>query len=210
MGQQPVVTRVKPMFLGQRGAQKPLPMQTPFTARRKQPVTRQPRQHLIPAGALATGRQESRPKLVQPQLLPQVQRQPASPPLSRAPQLQLPQSQPDNLLSPHRGPHRNGFWKQSRRGRRPVRLWLGKQLDGFAPSQLLGVVDLAQIKHVPLHHSASRHAPVLNKAPATVFLAVLLADFAAQKHNGCQLCTETLSLIHISEPTRRTPISYAV
>jgi hypothetical protein len=74
-----------------------------------------------------------------------------------------------------------------------VRLWLGKQLDGFAPSQLLGVVDLAQIKHVPLHHSASRHAPVLDKAPATVFLGVLLADFAAQKHNGCQLCTETFA-----------------
>jgi hypothetical protein len=56
-------------------------------------------------------------------------RQPASPPLSRAHQLQLPQSQPDNLLSPHRGPHRNGFWKQSRHGRRPVRLLLGKHLD---------------------------------------------------------------------------------
>jgi monomeric isocitrate dehydrogenase len=70
---------------------------------------------------------------------------------------------------------------------------LRKHLDGFAPGQLLGVIDLAQIKHVPLHHSASRHAPVLDNAPATVFLAVFLADFAAQKHNGCQLCTEIFS-----------------
>src|ERR1035437_692203 len=102
MGQEPVVALVKPVFLGQRkiapqqigqrAAQKPLPVQTPFTARGKQPVTRQHRQHLIPASPFAAGRQKSRPKLVQPQLLPQVQRQPTSSPLSWTDQLQLPQS----------------------------------------------------------------------------------------------------------------------
>src|SRR5665647_3711493 len=36
---------------------------------------------------------------------------------------------------------------------------------------------------------------------------------APQRHRGChrpQRCRQDLSLIHISEPTRRTPISYAV
>src|SRR5208283_1736925 len=68
----------------QRTASIPLTMQTPLAAGREQSIHRQNQQHLIPARPLATRRQTLRPELVQLQLAPQLQRQPASAPHCRA------------------------------------------------------------------------------------------------------------------------------
>ena len=59
-----------------------------------------------------------------------------------------------------------------------------ERLDDPAPSRPLAVVDLAQIKHRPLHHLAARAAPVLGDAPVAVFLAIFLSRAPTQKHDG--------------------------
>ena len=55
------------------------------------------------------------------------------------------------------------------------------------PRQLLRVVDLAQIQHVPLHHAPPGGPRVLDNAPIAMLLAILPANFAAQEHDGRRL-----------------------
>jgi hypothetical protein len=55
-------------------------------------------------------------------------------------------------------------------------------LDGLAPRLALAGVDLAQVQHLSLHHTAVAAAPALHHAPVIVDLAVLLASVAAQEH----------------------------
>src|SRR5262249_37037880 len=62
-----------------------------------------------------------------------------------------------------------------------------QNLDRPPPRQFLSVVDLTQIQHVPLHHAPAGDACVLDNAPVAMLLAILLADFAAQEHDGRQL-----------------------
>jgi hypothetical protein len=59
-----------------------------------------------------------------------------------------------------------------------------ENLDRPPPRRLLRIVDLAQVQHVPLHHAPSGHPRVLNNAPVAVLLAILVASFEAQEHDG--------------------------
>src|SRR3981081_4586556 len=52
-------------------------------------------------------------------------------------------------------------------------------------------VDLAQIQHVPLHHSAIIETPVLDDVPVAVRLAVFLSLVSPQKHDAANLCTSS-------------------
>src|SRR4051812_15152341 len=61
---------------------------------------------------------------------------------------------------------------------------LVERLDRLAPGGALAVVDLAQIKHVPLHCPAAANPTVLHDAPIAVLFAVLAADLVAQKHDA--------------------------
>src|SRR5277367_959388 len=61
---------------------------------------------------------------------------------------------------------------------------LVERLDRLAPCGALAVVDLAQIKHVPLHRPAARYPTVLDDAPIAVLFAVLAAKLMAQKHDA--------------------------
>src|SRR3954471_5758068 len=61
---------------------------------------------------------------------------------------------------------------------------LVERLDRLAPGGALAVVDLAQIKHVPLHCPPAENPPVLHDAPIAVLFAVLAADLVAQKHDA--------------------------
>jgi hypothetical protein len=60
-------------------------------------------------------------------------------------------------------------------------------LDHPAPGFLLAVVDLAEIKHLPLHHLAAGAALALDKALVAVLLAVLEASIRAQIHGETNL-----------------------
>src|ERR1700688_604196 len=59
-----------------------------------------------------------------------------------------------------------------------------ERLDRLAPRGALAVVDLAQVKHVPLHRPAAEYPAVLDNAPIAVLLAVLAAKLVAQKHGA--------------------------
>src|ERR1700733_4650385 len=56
--------------------------------------------------------------------------------------------------------------------------------DRLTPCGALAVVDLAQVKHGPLHDPPAGHPAVLDNAPITVLLAVLAAKLVAQKHGA--------------------------
>ena len=62
-----------------------------------------------------------------------------------------------------------------------------KNFDGPAPSHLLATADLAQIQYVSLDNSAVGYTAVLNHTPIVVYLTVLLACAASQKHDGTRL-----------------------
>src|SRR3978361_1270028 len=50
-----------------------------------------------------------------------------------------------------------------------------ERLNRLAPRSAPAVVDLAQIKHMPLHRPATGHPAVLDDAPVAVLLAVFAA-----------------------------------
>ena len=54
--------------------------------------------------------------------------------------------------------------------------------DRLAPRLALAGVDLAQVQHLALRHAPIGKAPVLDKVPVLVGLAVLHASSAAQEH----------------------------
>ena len=91
--EQPVVTGVELVDLRQsevraeqirqRAAFEPLTVQSPLAARRQKSVRHQHQQNLLPPRPLAAGGKPLRPEPIEPELLPQRQRQPARAPLPR-------------------------------------------------------------------------------------------------------------------------------
>ena len=80
VSEQPIMTGIELMDLGEIsvGAQQiaqcragePLPVQSPFVARRDQPVRGQYEQHVIPARAFTAGRQTRQPEPVEMEFFP--------------------------------------------------------------------------------------------------------------------------------------------
>ena len=84
--------------------------------------------------------------------------------------------------------HRAFGAKQRHRARQGLAVL--EHLDRFLPRGFLLVVDLAQVKHLPLHDPLTDTALVFHDAPVTVLLAVFLPRSAAQKHVGGRLYRE--------------------
>src|SRR5437764_1899109 len=61
---------------------------------------------------------------------------------------------------------------------------LVERFDRLAPCRSLVVVDLSQMKHMPLHRAPAGYTAVFNDAPVAVLLAVLAANLVAQKHEA--------------------------
>jgi hypothetical protein len=141
--------RILAQQIGQGAALKPLTVQPPFAARCQQAIGDQYQQHLIPARPLAAHAKPLRPELIELQLAPQQQRQPARAPLPWPAQTQFRQPDPDD-----RGVGQQPFTAILRKQRQRARLRgaVLQNRDRPSPRQFLRVVDLAQIQHVPLHH----------------------------------------------------------
>ena len=140
-------------------------MQAPLAARRQQAVGDQHEQHLIPPRPFAAHSQPLRPELIELQFAPQHQRQPARAPLPRSAQTQFRQSDADD-----RGVRQqplDAIFRKQRQGPRPRGASL-QNLDRPPPRQFLRIVDLAQIQHVPLHHTPAGDAGVLDNAPVAL------------------------------------------
>ena len=121
------------------------------------------------------------------QFLPERKREPAGAPLPRPAQPQLRQLQPNDRGVRH-DPFAAVFGKQRQR-LRPVGLFV-QHLNRPAPRQLLRVVDLAEMKNMLLNDPPAGDAPVFDDAEVAMPLAVLLANLAAQKHDGAASFTD--------------------
>jgi hypothetical protein len=170
--------------IGQGTAPKPLAVQPPFAARRQQAIGNQHKQDPIPVRPLTAHAQPLRPEQIELQFAPQQQRQPACAPLPWPAQLQLRQLDVDD-----RGVRQHSGAAVFRKQRQRPRLWGAflEHLDRPPPRQLLGVVDLTQVQHVPLHHAPPGDPRVLDNAPVAVLLAILPANLATQEHDGRRL-----------------------
>ena len=155
-------------------------MQPPLAARIDQPIDRQRLQHMPPAGALPRIRQAFAPKLIQLQLIPQSATDPARAPLPRTPQLKLAQA---HLHAVILGVGRHVSIRRIKRQLVGLPAHRVKHIGDFRPSRLLAVVDLAQIKQMPLHPTP-RRAHLLGDAPITMILAVLEPMMTLQKWLG--------------------------
>jgi hypothetical protein len=49
-------------------------------------------------------------------------------------------------------------------------------VERFAPGGARGIIDLAEVKHLPLHDAAVVETFVFDHPPARVFLAILLPN----------------------------------
>ena len=156
----------------------PLPMQAPLAAGVDQPVADQGLEHVQPARALARGRQARRPVLIEPELLPELQRQPARTPLAGPMQGELRESDLDR--GPAQRRHRAVIGKQRQRLGRVAALV--QNIDRAAPGGVLRVVDLAKVEHLALEHTLLVDAVAFDDAPVAVHLAVFDALLGAQKH----------------------------
>jgi len=78
-----------------------------------------------------------------------------------------------------RGPVMREKGEGLRRGVAP-----GVGVERLAPGGALRIIDLAQIKHLPLGDAAIGQAFVFHHTPTRVFLAVFFAELRAQKHSG--------------------------
>jgi len=57
-----------------------------------------------------------------------------------------------------------------------------KDFDRTIPIPLLAVVDLAEVQHLALHHSAASTALALDNIPIAMFFAVFEASVESQEH----------------------------
>jgi len=186
VGQQPVLAPIqlldlrKPCILarqiGHGAALKPLTVQAPLAPRCQQAIGDQHEQDLIPARPFAGHPQPLGPEQIKLQLPPQHQRQPARARLPRPAEPQRRQLDADDRCV-RQQPFAAVFGKQRQRPR--SRRALLQNLDRSPPSQLLRIVDLAQVQHVPLHHAPARNPRVLDNAPVAMLLAILPAIFVA-------------------------------
>jgi hypothetical protein len=116
--------------IGHGAVEKPLPMQSPFAARRDEPVGRQHLQNLIPTRSFAAFRQSLGPEPIEPQLPPQHARQPTGAPLARAAETHLVETEPDDILT---GGSFAAILGEERERSRPAGIFV-EHLDGPAPS----------------------------------------------------------------------------
>jgi hypothetical protein len=163
-------TQVAPQQVAHRTVEEPLAMQSPLAARRDQPIGRQHLQHVVPTRPLAARRQSLGPETIEPQLAPQRARQPAGAELARPAEPHLAETQPDDVVA---GDFAAVFREQGQRSR--LSAALVEHLDRPAPSFGLRGIDLAEVKHMPLHHAAVVETPILDDAPIEMRLPVLPA-----------------------------------
>src|SRR5450631_816095 len=171
----------------------PMPVQSPFAAGRNQLVADQRLQDVQLVRPFARGRQRRKPELVQSQLIPQKSGHPAGTPLTRPTQSHVAQSDRHHIAIEHRG---NTILRKQRYLFGLSGAFI-EDLNRPAPRRSLAVVDLSKIQHLPLNHAAIMNAPVLDNRPCPMFLAVLVTNLGAQKHDADSrlACAHARSLV---------------
>ena len=172
---------VRAQQIGQRAVAEPFAMQPPLAARRDQPIGHQHEQHLIPARALAAGRQAIGPEPIELQLLPQLQGQPAGAPLPRPQEPQLRELQAHDRARPASTPRIDP--------RETARAFARPASSSNTSIDLRHATSCEEL--ISPRYSTCRCTTrpplkplVLDDAQVAVLFAVLLASRGAQKHLG--------------------------
>ena len=165
-------TEIAAEQIGQRGALEPVAMQMPLRTRREQTLGDEDLEDVIPARALARGGQMFGEKGVEAELTIEFEGQPAAAPLTRTLERKLIQPDADHarVIGGRRAVVREERDLGSRVGAR------GVGVESFAPGGALGVIDLAEIKHLALHDATVVEPFVFDHTPVSVFLAILLPE----------------------------------
>lgn len=173
MFEQQIVALVEMMLLSQtevaaeqvrdRAVIKPMPVQSPFTARIDKPIKHQCLQHQIPTRALAAHRQVLAPKSIQTKLPPQLAAQPASTPLTRATQRHLREPHAHDGQCVIIDLDRRMLLCKERHLLRRI-LILPKDIHRLAPRSLLPAVEFTKIQHMSLHDATIMQTAVLLRA----------------------------------------------
>jgi hypothetical protein len=150
-----------------------------LAARIQQTVHREQFEHLLPRHLAALLAQPRAPELIEPQFAPQPAARPAIP-------------EPPRRAHPQRGePHLDHIVRIRRR--RPVAIreepalqpravLLVDDLQRALPARRLRGVQLAEVKHLPLHHATRMHTQAFAQRVADMLFSVLPADAAFEKH----------------------------
>src|SRR5688572_28642945 len=189
MCQQPIQTAIQIVLgrqreirrqqIGQGAVPVPFPMQAPFAARIDQPIGAEHHQNLRPRSALATLGQTLAPELVQLQFMPEAQKHPAPAPLARPLQAELREADLDRAIHGVR-------WNVLIAGKKRQLVLLLRlnieHFDALKPGLLLRIVDLAQIKHLPLDPPPARTGNLFGDAVIVMLLAVLATRMTFEIH----------------------------
>src|SRR6516225_9090123 len=154
-------------------------MQSPFAARIDQAVADQRLQNVPPTGAFAGIWQAGSPKPVQCELLIESAGQPTCSPLPGSMQSHGVQA---NLYSMRLGMLGHGPFGRKQRQLLRALAALVKGVDDPTPCFSLTVVDLTQVKHLPLYDLAAGAALALYNVPIAMLFAILQASIALQVH----------------------------
>ena len=150
-------------------ALEPKPVQAPLAAGIDQAVGHQGFQDIEPRSALARGKQTVAPEIVQGQLVPQFERQPAGAPLARARQHEAVHVDLDR----RRPRRRLAVLGKERKLDQAVAA--GEGVDGAAPDGALALADLAQVEQGFLDGAPAADAAVFHHAPVAVEFAIFAA-----------------------------------
>ena len=168
---------VRAQQIGAGGGGEPVAVQAPFAAGRKQPVERQQAQDFLPVRAFAAAAQAGREERIELEVAPELIAQPARAPGAGAGKLEL------RKLHLHR--RRGGQGRRAVGGKERTLAGLAvvfiEDGNGLLPGGALGIVDLAQVEDVPLHH-APPDAAALDDRPGAMLLAIFFARAALEKH----------------------------
>ena len=151
----------------------------PLRTRREPALRDEDLEALIPARARARGGQRFGEARVEAELAIEFEREPAAAPLTRMMEGKRVQADADDALAV-RG--RGAVVRKERDLGGGIRAG-GVGGERLAPGGALGVIDLAEVKHLPLRDATLVQAFVFHHTPASVFLAIFFANLGTQKHN---------------------------
>jgi hypothetical protein len=159
----------------------PVAVEAPFAAGIDQAVKDEGLEDQIPVCPLSAGWEFFAPEVIKAGLFPEFATEPAGPPLAGAFEAHFGEA------DAHIG-YRWVVWTGQvffgkERYLAGGLLVMIEEFHGLAPWRLLEAVEFAEVEHVALEDSSASDAAAFNDAPVVMFLAVLPALLAAQKHD---------------------------
>lgn len=153
-------------------------VQVPLAAGSEQAVNDEGFENFEPRGSFAGGAEAGLPEVVQPEVIPEFEGEPASAPLAGAGEFDLAESELDG------GVFEGGIGGAVFGEEVDLAGLVGfvEGFDGASPAGTFAVVDLAKIEQGLLDGFASGDATVFHHPPVAMLFAVLESSVVSQQH----------------------------